>query len=940
MARRRSIVFALALTLCALPSANASDADPVCASRYAAPPADAWDVECWLNPHDGVTDRAALLARLHGWIEDRPGDPWVALAGANEQVERSGKGVLAHAAAAIEVFQARGDHDGEAMTEAIRARHFHRFRREPERRAALARLRELAARSDDPLIQVRALLADIDLAEAEARIDDAYRLAKEASLLPAFETLPRSTKLVVLTRRKNTAIQLGRYSETLALIDRSRAICGERRSCLDRDALDRARLARYMHANWQEEREVAAELTRVAYERSHGSGSQWASLIEACEAGRLTDPPESLTWFERCGQIAVDLRCDDVRLVAQGLHAVGVARLDPSRIEESLARMPAIVEGLRRVGVVHEEIAGLANWGSLLRDAGRIDESLDVLRRAVALAQSMHDRQIDADMRADKIAFEAKQFYDLAYQLAVSPATAAAHDLSAAHEVLERFRVRASQLDLRRADVGMRADEGAATTNPLRESLARTRAVIVEIQAQLRVTTLPDQDREEQLRELERRETEERRLVNELARGDAGSFERVTPYAASLDRVRAALEPREALVTFQIASVPGHRPWALVVTRDEARAVELGETPIEPALGLLTGLLSRRDGSESAALDELGAALIEPWFSSRAGSYDRVVIVPDGRLFEIPISALPIERSGEPLSARASVSVVASATEFVLGRARGAARPPRAALALAHSPSVRLATTRSRDASVFAADVGALAEAASEAHAVAEALGAESRVLEAQGASERAIKRLPFDPFGVIHVAAHAVTNHEMPGRSAIILAAGAPDEDGLLQPREIAALRLEGRLVVLAACASAAGPEVRGGGPRSLAAAFLHAGAGAVVGTLWPVRDADARRFAEFFYRELAAGSTAGDALARAQRTLRERGEPTTNWGAYVLYGDARLSLPGAEHVASGASSMAGRGGWIALWILALSVVGGASVLFLRGRRKKSTVP
>lgn len=933
MAGRLSIVFSVVLMLCAQPSVKASDADPVCANRYAAPPADAWDVECWLNPQDGVVDRAALLTRLQGWLEDRPGDPWVALAAAGEQVERAGKGVEAHAAAAIEIFQERGDRDGEAMAEAIRARHFHRYRRETERAASLARLRELAADGADPLIQARALLADIDLAETEARIDDAYQLAKAASLVPDFETLPRTTKLGVLLRRKNTAIQLGRYSETLALIDRSRAICGERRFCLDRDALDRARLARYMHANWQEDREVAAELTRIAYERSHGSGSHWASLIEACEAGRLTDPPESLEWFERCGQIAADLRCDDVRLVAQGLHAVGVARLDPSRIDESLARMPAIVEGLRRVGVVHEEIAGLANWSSLLRDAGRIDESLDVLRRAVALSESMHDRQLDADMRADKIAFEAKQFYDLAYQLAVAPETASAHDLGAAHEVLERFRVRASQLELRRADVGLTSEKDTEAASPLRESLAKTRAAIVGIQAQLRVTTLPDHDRDERLRELERHETEERRLVNRLARSDAESFERVTPYVASLEAVRAALEPSEALVTFQIASVPGRRPWALVVTRDEARAVALGNTPLEPALGLLTGLLSRRDGSESAALDELGAALIEPWFASLDGSLDRVVIVPDGRLFEIPISALPIERGGEPVSARVSVAVVASATEFALGRARAVARPPRAALALAHSPAVRLAATRSRDASLFAADAGALAEAASEARAVARALGAESRVLEAQSASERAVKRLHFEPFGVIHVAAHALTNHEMPGRSAIILAAGAPDEDGLLQPREIAALRLDGRLVVLAACASAAGPEVRGGGPRSLAAAFLHAGAGAVVGTLWPVRDADARRFADFFYRELAAGSTAGDALARAQRTLRERGEPTTNWGAYVLYGDARLSLPAAERAASGVSSMAG---WIALVIFAVGVVGGASALIVRGRRKK----
>jgi hypothetical protein len=73
-------------------------------------------------------------------------------------------------------------------------------------------------------------------------------------------------------------------------------------------------------------------------------------------------------------------------------------------------------------------------------------------------------------------------------------------------------------------------------------------------------------------------------------------------------------------------------------------------------------------------------------------------------------------------------------------------------------------------------------------------------------------------------------------------------------------------------------------------AQAFLKAGAGIFVSTLWSVVDEPARIFTEEFYGELIAGKTVAQATVAARQKCRAAGDPT--WLAYVVYGrpDGRL--------------------------------------------------
>jgi CHAT domain-containing protein/tetratricopeptide (TPR) repeat protein len=139
----------------------------------------------------------------------------------------------------------------------------------------------------------------------------------------------------------------------------------------------------------------------------------------------------------------------------------------------------------------------------------------------------------------------------------------------------------------------------------------------------------------------------------------------------------------------------------------------------------------------------------------------------------------------------------------------------------------------------------------------------------------------------LVHFATHAVSMPDRPGASYLLAGGGA----GRLTADEIRRLRLDRlRLAVLAACNTATPGGVRGGGFSALSDAFLAAGAGGVVGTLWAVEDGAARALMHRFHADLAAGATPPAALAAAQRALLAGGDERLRspaaWAGFLYVG------------------------------------------------------
>ena len=160
-------------------------------------------------------------------------------------------------------------------------------------------------------------------------------------------------------------------------------------------------------------------------------------------------------------------------------------------------------------------------------------------------------------------------------------------------------------------------------------------------------------------------------------------------------------------------------------------------------------------------------------------------------------------------------------------------------------------------------------------------------VLIGARASEKALKERDLRSYAILHFAVHAIADEAHPERSAVLLSPGAASEDGLLQSREIEGLDLDGRIVVLSACQTASGAILSGEGVLSLARSFFEAGANAVIGSRWPIRDEDAASLFEAFYQRLGAGASLSEALKQAKAQAIAANRPAAAWASLVLLGD-----------------------------------------------------
>lgn len=105
----------------------------------------------------------------------------------------------------------------------------------------------------------------------------------------------------------------------------------------------------------------------------------------------------------------------------------------------------------------------------------------------------------------------------------------------------------------------------------------------------------------------------------------------------------------------------------------------------------------------------------------------------------------------------------------------------------------------------------------------------------------------------------------------------------------EIAALRPAAPLAVLSTCSSGDGAFIDAEGLFGLARAFLAGGSRNVVVTLWPVEDAAAAHFGAAFHRALAAQGehpSPARACAAARLELRRAGFASSEWAAFRLLG------------------------------------------------------
>lgn len=157
-------------------------------------------------------------------------------------------------------------------------------------------------------------------------------------------------------------------------------------------------------------------------------------------------------------------------------------------------------------------------------------------------------------------------------------------------------------------------------------------------------------------------------------------------------------------------------------------------------------------------------------------------------------------------------------------------------------------------------------------------------ILTGKDAKESILKEKDLIDTAVVHIAAHGKYHASQPLKSALLLAKDDKN-DGNLETFEIFSLNMNPRLVVLSACQSGIGRVEGGDEVQSLNRAFLYAGAGGVVASLWSVSDQSTYKLMNYFYAELNNKPPA-DALKEAQIKLMQEYPSPFYWAPFYLTG------------------------------------------------------
>lgn len=294
--------------------------------------------------------------------------------------------------------------------------------------------------------------------------------------------------------------------------------------------------------------------------------------------------------------------------------------------------------------------------------------------------------------------------------------------------------------------------------------------------------------------------------------------------------------------------------------------------------------LAERDPGYEPLGRELYRLLIEP-VANELQNINTVCIIPDEFLWTLPFQALTTTRGNYfiqdySLFYAPSLSVL---NEMALRTRQQSSRESLIALG---NPVVE----RNKKLKL---DLHPLPEAEAEVSAVATAVRTRmKKVFVGPQADEKTFKALA-PQYATIHLATHGVLDNRDPLNSYLLLTKtdNDPDNDGLLQAREIIDMRLNADLAVLSACETGNGRISPGEGVIGMSWAFFVAGARSVVVSQWRVNSGSTSQLMKSFYQALARqedlkGLNKSQALRQASLHLLKdrRYRHPFYWAGFVL--------------------------------------------------------
>jgi CHAT domain-containing protein len=636
--------------------------------------------------------------------------------------------------------------------------------------------------------------------------------------------------------------------------------------------------------------------------------------------------------------------------VAVALNSIGfIHELNGDR-QKALACYREALPISREAEIPAEEVRSLHNIARVLRDLGSLDESRDQIEQAIKLIESLRVRVGGRQLRESYFSTVQKSYelyIDVLMLLHNQRPTEGLDEI--ALQISEQARARSlremlaeSRIDLRKNVPPDLLERERALQQDLNSKAARQQNLLSgkhspeeaeKLARELRSLRLEYEEIQRQIREsapryaaltqpqpLTSKEIQQQLLDEETA---------LLEYALGDDRSYLWLITPQKIVSYKL-------PPRSIIEKTARQAYEL--------LVMRQSLNANKPEEFEQRVMRIKEAEEQYWIEAKALSrmilspvaadikQSRLVIVSDGALQYLPFGALPFvepaRNTGLNGKQRDSVVPLVEKYEIINLPSASTLAELRKETADRRSAPKTIAVIANP---VFSPDDNRFALARRQAGKTSQALAGELMRAWESGSGEKEIPALPFSEregsaiiklappdssllamgfdatrsllesqrlskYRFIHFATHGLMNSTHPELSGLILSLYKPDGkkvDGFLRMHEIYNLNLPSDLVVLSACQTGIGKEIKGEGLVGLTRGFMYAGASRVVASLWKVDDAATAALMEHFYHCLFQEKLSPSAaLRQAQlRTMQQnrRWRSPYYWAAFVLQGEYR---------------------------------------------------
>jgi len=643
----------------------------------------------------------------------------------------------------------------------------------------------------------------------------------------------------------------------------------------------------------------------------------------------LDDVPKSAEYYETA--LPLLRRGSDRRQLALLLNSLADVRNRQQQPSNALALYRESLDIVQSLGDKQNESRALQGMARAQRDMGNLADALESITRGLSRLERVRTGVVSQGMRAAYLASQQDAYWlsmDIDMRVGDPGAALEASERARARSLLEMLTE--AQIDIRRGVDAALLDREKRLAQAIDAKAARLMQLPAGASGQTRSIAFK--------KEIADLEAEYEQVRSEIRTKSPAFAALAQPQPLGVSAIQQLLDADTVLVEYALG---GERSFAWTVTPTSLHGYTLPpRSEIERAARTTYSLItarSRPKASESArqrqeriaeadrqtpaAIQELSRLVVAPLQSDLGRK--RIVVVADGALQYVPFGVLTLSEAAagyRPLIADAEIVSASSASAVAVQRSALAARTPAPnGIAIVADPVFSTRDGRVRMAAASPVDAAAATETA----------GA-TRILEhfSEGSASRTIPRLPFtadeakqiesvadglthttalgfqasrttsmDPslgtYRYVHFATHGYLDAERPDLSALVFSMvnqqGQP-QDGFLRAHEIYNLSLPAELVVLSACDTGLGKEIKGEGLVGLTRAFMYAGAARVGVSLWSVSDkATADLMHSFYQAMLQRGERPAAALRSAQLEMRTRKSWSAPyyWAAFILQGE-----------------------------------------------------